>query len=60
VKVLGQGEISKAITVRAHRFSKQAAEKIKNAGGTTELIEEAKLLRRAGGPGGAAPLTEGV
>lgn len=40
VKVLGQGEISKAITVRAHRFSKQAIEKIKNAGGTTELITE--------------------
>ncbi len=40
VKVLGQGEISKAITVRAHRFSKQATEKIRNAGGTTELITE--------------------
>jgi len=60
VKVLGQGEISKAITVRAHRFSKQAAEKIRGAGGTTELIEGAKPLRSAGGPGGAAPPAEGT
>jgi large subunit ribosomal protein L15 len=41
VKVLGHGDISKALTVRAHRFSKQAAEKIKSAGGTTEAIEGA-------------------
>lgn len=39
VKVLAHGEISKAVTVRAHRFSKQAAEKIRNAGGTVEQIE---------------------
>ena len=38
VKVLGQGEIGKALTVKAHRFSKQAAEKIKGAGGTTEVM----------------------
>jgi large subunit ribosomal protein L15 len=41
VKVLGQGEIAKALTVRAHRFSKQAADKITKAGGTTETIEGA-------------------
>lgn len=39
VKVLGHGDIGKALTVRAHRFSKQAAEKITSAGGSTELIE---------------------
>ena len=39
VKVLGHGEIAKALTVRAHRFSKQAAEKIAGAGGTTEKVE---------------------
>lgn len=39
VKVLAHGELSKALTVKAHKFSKQAAEKIASAGGTTELIE---------------------
>ncbi len=38
VKVLAQGDIGKALTVRAHRFSKQAEEKIRSAGGTTEVI----------------------
>ena len=38
VKVLGHGDITKALTVRAHKFSKQAAEKITGAGGTTELV----------------------
>lgn len=38
VKVLGQGEISKALTIKAQRFSKQAEEKIKAAGGTTEVL----------------------
>ena len=33
VKVLGQGELSKAVTVHAHRFSKSAKEKIEKAGG---------------------------
>jgi large subunit ribosomal protein L15 len=39
VKVLGQGELSKALTVRAHGFSKAAREKIDAAGGTCQLIE---------------------
>lgn len=38
VKVLGHGEISKALTVRAQKFSKQAEEKIKAAGGTIEVL----------------------
>jgi large subunit ribosomal protein L15 len=38
LKVLGRGDIAKALTVRAHRFSGSAAEKIAAAGGTTELI----------------------
>ncbi len=41
VKVLGRGEISKKLTVRAHAFSAQAKEKIEAAGGTCEVIEEA-------------------
>jgi large subunit ribosomal protein L15 len=40
VKVLGRGEISKKLTVRAHAFSASAREKIEAAGGTAELIEE--------------------
>ena len=36
VKVLAQGDISKALTVKAHRFSKVAKEKIEAAGGSTE------------------------
>jgi large subunit ribosomal protein L15 len=39
VKVLGQGELSKQLTVRAHAFSASAREKIQSAGGAVELIE---------------------
>lgn len=38
VKILGGGEISKAITVRAAKFSKSAKEKIEAAGGKTEVV----------------------
>ncbi len=38
VKVLGQGELSKALTVHAHKFSKSAREKIEKAGGKTEVV----------------------
>jgi len=38
VKVLGRGEIAKKLTVRAHKFSGSAAEKIAAAGGATEVI----------------------
>ena len=38
VKVLARGEVGKALTVRAHKFSGKAAEKIAAAGGTTEAI----------------------
>ena len=41
VKVLGQGELTKALTVHAHGFSKTAREKIEAAGGTCEVIEPA-------------------
>src|SRR3954470_13172489 len=39
VKILGQGELSKSITVHAHGFSKSAREKIEGAGGTCQLVE---------------------
>jgi len=38
VKILGDGEITKALNVKAHKFSKSAEEKIKAAGGTVEVI----------------------
>jgi large subunit ribosomal protein L15 len=38
VKVLGRGDVAKALTVRAHKFSGKAAEKIAAAGGAAEAI----------------------
>jgi large subunit ribosomal protein L15 len=38
VKVLARGEISKALTVHAHKFSGKAAERIAAAGGRVELV----------------------
>ena len=38
IKVLARGDISKKLTVHAHRFSGKAAEKIAAAGGATEVL----------------------
>ena len=38
LKILGEGELDKALTVRAHAFSASAREKIEKAGGTAEVI----------------------
>ena len=38
VKVLGDGEITKPVTVSAHKFSKVAIEKIKAAGGEIKVL----------------------
>jgi large subunit ribosomal protein L15 len=38
LKILGNGEISRAVTVTAHRFTKSAREKIEAAGGKVEVI----------------------
>ena len=38
IKVLGNGEVSRVLTVRAHKFSASAREKIEAAGGTVEII----------------------
>jgi large subunit ribosomal protein L15 len=38
VKVLGSGEVSKAFTVHAHKFSKTAQEKIEKAGGKVQVL----------------------
>jgi large subunit ribosomal protein L15 len=42
IKVLGDGELTKAVTVSAHAFSKTAADKIKKAGGKVVLVGTAQ------------------
>jgi large subunit ribosomal protein L15 len=39
VKILGDGELTTAITVQAHKFSKSAEEKITKAGGKAEILK---------------------
>jgi len=38
IKVLGEGELEKKLTVKANKFSKSAAARIEKAGGTVEVI----------------------
>ncbi len=38
VKILGEGKLEKALTIKAHKFSQQAREKIEAAGGKAEVI----------------------
>ncbi|HTY45139.1 MAG TPA: 50S ribosomal protein L15 [Patescibacteria group bacterium] len=38
VKILGDGELKSPVTIAAHAFSKKAQDKIKNAGGTVEVL----------------------
>ena len=44
MKILGDGELKIALTVRAHAFSKSAQEKIAQAGGNNRSSEMRKLL----------------
>ena len=46
VKILGNGELKKKLTVTAHRFSKTAAEKIEAAGGTATALRPAREVKR--------------
>jgi large subunit ribosomal protein L15 len=46
LKVLGDGKLTKAITVRAHAFSETAKSAIEAAGGTAEAIPVSKLPKR--------------
>lgn len=39
VKILGNGELKSALTVKAHKFSKSAQEKITKAGGKFEVLQ---------------------
>jgi large subunit ribosomal protein L15 len=38
IKILGSGELTSAVTVHAHKFSKSAAEKIEKAGGKAVVL----------------------
>ena len=48
VKVLGEGEVTKKLLVKATAFSASAKEKIEKAGGTAELIPSKHAKRAAG------------
>jgi len=39
IKVLARGEMAKALTIKAHKFSGKAAEKLAAAGGAAEVLE---------------------
>ena len=63
VKILGQGELSKKLTVTAHAFSATAREKIEGAGGSVTALKEPKVRRRRKqtskpAPAAAAPEAE--
>jgi len=45
VVVLGNAELSKALTVTAHRFSKGAREKIEAAGGTVAIVPKREKVQ---------------
>jgi len=42
VVILGTGEVTKALKISAHRFTKTAKEKVEKAGGTATIIEKAQ------------------
>ena len=44
IKILGSGELTKALTIHAHKFSKSAAEKIEKAGGKAVLAGAAAAV----------------
>jgi large subunit ribosomal protein L15 len=62
VKVLGEGELTKKLTVTAHSFSKSAVEKIEGAGGTAtrlrEPVERKKKRHKASAPAAEEPETD--
>jgi large subunit ribosomal protein L15 len=46
VRILGQGDVTKKLVVKAHHFSKSAAEKIAAKGGTAEVLPGRKKPKR--------------
>ena len=57
VKLLGNGELKKKLTVRVHAISAAAREKVEAAGGTVSLLREPKVKtkKRGSGPKGPDP-----
>ena len=47
IEILGDGDLKKKLTVRAHAFSKSAKEKIEGQGGTCELVAERGSVTRS-------------
>jgi large subunit ribosomal protein L15 len=46
IKLLGNGDVSKKLTIRVHAISASAREKIEAAGGTIELLREPKVKKQ--------------
>ena len=46
VKLLGNGDISKKLTIRVHAISASAREKVEAAGGTIELLREPQVKKQ--------------
>jgi large subunit ribosomal protein L15 len=46
IKILGNGEITRAMTITAHAFSRSAKDKIEKAGGTIEIIGAEKEMQK--------------
>jgi large subunit ribosomal protein L15 len=58
VKVLGTGELKKKLTVKAHRFSASAKEKIAKAGGQCEVIQVQSKRAPSASPDQPTPSAE--
>ena len=51
LKILGDGELNKKLTIHAHKFSASAREKIENAGGSiVEIAWQREVVSRSRGP----------
>jgi large subunit ribosomal protein L15 len=55
VKILGNGELTKKLTITAHRFSKSAVEKIEAAGGTVTWLRDPEQQKKKRKRGKAKP-----
>jgi ribosomal protein L18E len=62
VKLLGNGELKKKLTIRVHGISATAREKVEKAGGTISLLKEPKVKKKKkhakAKPAAAAPAPE--
>ena len=58
VVVLGRGDVTKALDVRAHRFSRSAKEKIESAGGHARLVDAAASEAESGQSTGEEPVAD--